>query len=119
MPGNDQLRVRLLEALHRLLRDVSCAAEEKDSVTLFRRPIDQHWYEISACDALRKRITEKPGGPNERRSIAESQVRFDEDSSQLNIFKRLDAEVDVGGNHIMRVAAGHHVIDAVKGVSDG
>jgi hypothetical protein len=102
-----------------LLRDVRGATEEKDSVTLFRRPIDQHWYEISACDALWKRITEKPGSPNEGCSIAESEVRFDKDSAQLDIFEGLDAEVDVSCNNIMRVAAGDHVIDAIEGFSNG
>ena len=119
MPSNKHLRVQPLESLHGLLRDLRGATKEKDSVTLFRRPIDQHWYKISACDALRKRITEKPGGPDERRSIAEDEVRLDKDSVQLNVFERLNTEVDIGRNHIMRVAAGHHIVDAVEGFSNG
>ena len=119
MTSNNHLRVQPLEPLHGLLRDLRSATEEKDSVTLFRRPIDQHWYEISACDTFWKWITEKPGGPKEGCSVTERKVRFHKDSAQLDIFEGLDAEVHVSSNHIMRFTAGHHVVYAVEGFRNG
>jgi len=119
MPGNDELRVKPLEALHGLLRDLRGAAEEEGAVTLFRRSFDKPWDEIGARDAFWKRIAKKPGSPNEGSSVAEREVRFDKDSAQFDIFESLDAEVYVSGNNIVRVAAGHHVIDSVEGSGNG
>lgn len=39
-------------------------------------------------------------------------MRIKKNAAQFDIFEGLDAEVDIGGDGVVRVAAGHHVVDA-------
>ena len=48
---------------------------------------------------------EEARGPEERRAVAEDEVRIEKDAAQLHIFLRLNEEIDVGGDEWNRRVA--------------
>jgi len=111
--------VNRLQARDSLFGRLRAAAEKEHPVTLLRGAPYQLRYEISACDALRERVTKKPRGPDEGRAVAKDEVGIEENSAELDVLEGLHAEIDVGGDRIVRFARGDHVLDARDCPGDG